>query len=1012
MSTPVAADQVDVFEFLAVRAPYAVDQAVLRRAYIHDDFLAPALGVHTHVAPDLRSIEHMSPIGKLVYDKVFCNRIQPLSAAWRDLRAALLKLIGPRVAACPSEETEERTTAGSSNGLLLRDLERHPYITDNGAFYILPDRLEQVLAIALVPELIQVLPILEAERAKFDPARLVKRLETVFSNRTLDKVVFDKGGHAPDFAQAKRGLFDMLYVLYMLRRWTTVSLEHVIAGLRGLHVLEALAIDRLYTRARAGQLDAAGRAVITALGEPFPVLRNWDLKTEVPGFPLIKDQTALDAYLEATPIIHPIFARVFWYTKPFNDIKPIGVGDLKVVKHWLRGYKVGEISHIANVLQSEAHSRTHRALEKTEEVFAYTADEQQESVRDTQTTDRFEMRRETDRVLKTDLSANANLNVNVNYQGTGYSVVSTVSGGFAYNRSQTEQEKVFNSFARDVVDKAVSRVQSRVSRQRTTTKLFESEERNSHSFDNKTGQGHISGLYHWLDKEYWARLFNYGKRMMFEFTVPEPAAFLVESRLRAHETELEVPQPPEPPVEVALPQSVTSLAPSSIDEKKFNELRREYDLSEFSFPMLTKTVEFVNSATGNNYFTATGITQGRWEGRNYTCRLGAKDYRIKKLRVHGYVYFWGRVGAGEGADAPAWEINTMEVWVDGQRLMREVNNNVERWTFDGTEYAAGAALPFDSDQVSVFLGFWDVTQFDLSFHAELELSPAVLADWQHKVYAKVKAAEQKKVDAINADLRQTYQAELSSYRAQLAELRATAINDLLQGQSEAYNRQLIVRELKRACLAMLTKEFDADASDDTLTQLETVGERAVPSEHRRLTVEELPDSSRPTSATAEFETVVTTVDFPVPDLPPARFKGRYVQFLEQAFEWQQLSYVCYPYFWATPPRWIQLISRSDDADPFLTAFLQAGYAKILLAVTPAYDNAVLHYLATGEPWEGGPAPVIGDPLFIPLHEELRKQQDDLANAKPEGKPWKFTLPTSLVYLQNSSTPLPPLNDPA
>jgi len=36
---------------------------------------------------------------------------------------------------------------------------------------------------------------------------------------------------------------------------------------------------------------------------------------------------------------------------------------------------------------------------------------------------------------------------------------------------------------------------------------------------------------------------------------------------------------------------------------------------------------------------------------------------------------------------------------------------------------------------------------------------------------------------------------------------------------------------------------------------------------------------------------------------------------------------------------------------------------LLTAVTPAYEEAVLHYLATGEPWEAGPAPVIGDPLY-------------------------------------------------
>jgi hypothetical protein len=35
--------------------------------------------------------------------------------------------------------------------------------------------------------------------------------------------------------------------------------------------------------------------------------------------------------------------------------------------------------------------------------------------------------------------------------------------------------------------------------------------------------------------------------------------------------------------------------------------------------------------------------------------------------------------------------------------------------------------------------------------------------------------------------------------------------------------------------------------------------------------------------------------------------------------------------------------------------------------------------------------------------------DDLHNAEPTGEAWTFTVPTSLVYLDKSSTPLPPLN---
>jgi hypothetical protein len=239
-------------------------------------------------------------------------------------------------------------------------------------------------------------------------------------------------------------------------------------------------------------------------------------------------------------------------------------------------------------------------------------------------------------------------------------------------------------------------------------------------------------------------------------------------------------------------------------------------------------------------------------------------------------------------------------------------------------------------------------------------------------------------------------------------LRATAVADVLQGQSEQQNREIILRELKRHCLAMLAREFDAEPAGDLLTEWDVLGNRSVLSGTHRFRVHEQPNADAPTSATAGFEFEEHDVNFPLPRVDAARDKGRYVQFLEQAFEWQQLAYVCYPYFWAPTPRWIELMNRSDRSDPFYSEFLQSGYARVMIAVTPAYEDAVLHFLATREPWQGGPAPVIGDPLYLPIYEELRRAQDDLQNATAEGSHWDFTLPTSLAYLQNATTPLPPL----
>ena len=118
---------------------------------------------------------------------------------------------------------------------------------------------------------------------------------------------------------------------------------------------------------------------------------------------------------------------------------------------------------------------------------------------------------------------------------------------------------------------------------------------------------------------------------------------------------------------------------------------------------------------------------------------------------------------------------------------------------------------------------------------------------------------------------------------------------------------------------MLAKEFDAYAGDDLLTSMETMGERSVRIDVSSSIVDEsgapadraVPPQPRPGA-------------YPLPNLDAAQSKGRYIQFLEQAFEWDRLGYVCYPYFWATPPKWMELLTRSDDADPEYTAFLRAG----------------------------------------------------------------------------------------
>jgi hypothetical protein len=1009
-------DKDPILDFMVVRAPERVADAAARRRYIRDRVLIkPKGGLSTHVPddpPDPQALEWVSPIGRILYDLVFHSDLQPGQEALEKLRDKLLELLRPYKAAVlptePTDPTEPEPPAGSPvtppiqpaappappKPLTLRldDLAQHAHIVVDDLYYILPDRLEQ-LAVARVPlirELLRVRPILEAgahpaaTAAAFDPAKLRARLEKEFG-KPLPTAVFSANGHSDDYVAAHRALFDCLYLLYLMRRWTTVDLSDLISGLQLLHAIDALAVDALYATVRAGTASDDDKARMDALVSTVPEFAGWDGTTDVAGFPAVTSAAALAELLDAHPVVNPLLARLFWFRKPFNDVTPIGVGDLKVVKQWLTAYRPGEISHIHNIMAGESRTRSHRRTERSEEVFSLSTSRTEETSKDTQSTERFEVKAEAENVVRASLNVTAT--ANLTYNNSAAMITASAGAGFGYSRATEDHTRTAQNFARDVVAKAVERVQSQTTSQRTITQTFETVEKNSQTFHNADGDKHISGIYRWIDKEYTAQVYNYGKRMMFEFVVPQPAAFWVESKLRAYENSLDVPQPPFPePVEKSVSLPFTK---DQITETLFASLKLRYDLREIpAYPVPSRVVPARDPQTRGRQFAEKDVT-GQDHTQTFDCSIvGAAGYRAIGAHLSGYGEFHHRE-----AD------NRTSLLVNG-RMVFEESRDAYQWPFDW-RVQPQEEIVFTSDDTSLGLVFNNEIKF---YDLALERMPDTLANWQQLVWDTIVEIERKKLAADFEEEQLAYQAQLSEYRNRLAQIRATAIREILAGRSDAANKLVIDEEIKKHCLALLAKEFDTSAADDLLSAAPTLGTREVTTESYVLNVTEATKAEERT--TVGYEIGERKVNYPAIDIDVSRAKGSVVQFLEQAFEWERLSYVFYPYFWAAEKDWIELMSREDDADPTFTAFLRSGMARVLVAATPAYEDAVLYYLDTREPWAGGRSPVIGDPLFVSLHDELREQTDDRSGGLPDGEPWTFTVPTSLVYLHGSTNTLP------
>lgn len=118
--------------------------------------------------------------------------------------------------------------------------------------------------------------------------------------------------------------------------------------------------------------------------------------------------------------------------------------------------------------------------------------------------------------------------------------------------------------------------------------------------------------------------------------------------------------------------------------------------------------------------------------------------------------------------------------------------------------------------------------------------------------------------------------------------------------------------------------------------------------------------------------------------------------MEQAFEWEIISYNYYPYYWGSRNDWGTMY-QSENIDPLFRSFLRSGMARVVVTVRPGFEDAVQYYMVTGKIWNGGEVPVIGDPLYLSIVDELKETEGEVY-----GKAWITRVPTPLTILQAES----------
>ncbi|KAL8788558.1 MAG: hypothetical protein Q9213_001631 [Squamulea squamosa] len=154
------------------------------------------------------------------------------------------------------------------------------------------------------------------------------------------------------------------------------------------------------------------------------------------------------------------------------------------------------------------------------------------------------------------------------------------------------------------------------------------------------------------------------------------------------------------------------------------------------------------------------------------------------------------------------------------------------------------------------------------------------------------------------------------------------------------------------------------------------------------------DAIKPPAAGSVFSSI---------DFADAEAEGRYVRFFEQAFEWEQMAYITYPYYWGRKSQWAQRIAF-EDTDPIFNDFLRAGYARVIVPARPGFESAIDHFSKYGTIWNNGPLPSIYDPTFLSVADELAERLRMPSTAETaQGDSWEVRVPTTLVKLRAGAT---------
>jgi hypothetical protein len=610
--------------------------------------------------------------------------------------------------------------------------------------------------------------------------------------------------------------------------------------------------------------------------------------------------------------------------------------DLYITREEWNRYEPAETASIENILAGELKSRVHILVNQTQVTTTVEQTKTQITEQDTTTTDLTQLQQQS----TSDISIAAHIDGQVDTQGQyGPVQVTTHIGGSLDYSNHTSLSKATTQ-SHETVARAVSQVIQSTRQVRTTSTLTRSTDKEIHKFDNTGNKdAPVVGIYRWVDQIQRVELDRYPHRFLLEFEIPEPGAWTRWLHLGDVSRNM-INQPPAPFVN----DQNYPLQSSDLTADTYQKFVARYTAVGVSPPPGPQyvSVALKRDMPPNEYNTATPdwANQPVYVMDDTSATVPSGYYAANwTASVEGWTW---------GSDSSQDEFISLAV---GSGTYKSVNPQTPGGSIQGntsgsvTTGPTGTGISVGNVPVTVMTDH--IWGFVVNVVIECDPLTETIAGWQNSTYDLLVAA---------------YNAQLQAYNDERASLTLQQTN-LVDVNSPDQNMRTIKQELKRQVIEMLTG-----------TRFSGV-QNAI---------------NWPTNGSSG----------PTTNLDVAAKAAPEVQFLEQSFEWENLSYICYPYYWGSSDRWKYLaVIEGNDSD--FADFLRAGSARVVVPARPGFEDQVNFYTLFGIPWGGGPMPAPGDDGYLSIADEIKAMQQRPTDCTVIDA-WEVALPTTLIWLENEN----------